>query len=785
LPESEGLEDENEVAGRNTPPQHIENEDGNREINGNGEEVLLGDQLCPCTTTTEGDAFLMCLALGMRHNMTWLAIVDTLKMINKLFNREVINASKYYLMKFFESGKESTTVHIYCPVCEAYLGTKDFVAEHQVLQCNCGEEVKSIGQSLSYFVSLNLKDEFKVLMEDPAVAQEIKTYRFDRRKINNDAIEDFFDGDEYKRLGAVGQPLAEPNNFSVTINTDGMALGASSKQSAWPIFMHVNELSPKNRKKHLIFGGLWVGKKQPNMRIFLKPFANDMKEIMTAGFSWTDVNGDRQVSRVLPVTAVLDSGARYKFLNLHAHSAYYGCTFCYQKAENFKQLGRRFTIPETAAPLRTHESMLADMRIAYGRRDHRDHKLRTYRGCKGFTPLILMQPYLNLGSGILVDYMHNGLLGVTRHFTYLVLNATNTPLYIGDPDNMAILNGRLMRIRPPRSITRTPRSLSECKIWHANEWRSFLIFYGPVCFEGVLKKRKYLELFSMLSAAFNILLQKSITKDELDTAERYLHQYVYLAQLHFGKKQMVYNIHLLLHVVAAVRNWGPIWAHNTFVFEGENRHLGQMHTSPGRIGLQLTRRYLIYRSFPKLCEKYATTEAPVEFIEDITGKKYRSFLRYGETVLVGKGLSHVLNLEETLLIRESGIPPDYLDDCNVLSFSRMLHNGIRYTTGQYSLGKKNDDSWVKLSSSVRGSIEKILHLQLLEEQHVFVFLKEVRVSRAPFLRSADVTVTHIKRIEGGGDIKVARPCDIVAQCIYIDLDTGNFIVDIPFGCYGD
>jgi hypothetical protein len=767
--ESEGSAD-----GRLSPPghQHAENEAGQR-------EVLLGDRLCPCTPVTEGDAMLMCLALGMRHNMTWLAIIDILKLINILFDREVVHATKYYLMKYFEVGQESTNIHIYCPVCQAYLGTKETIAEEQILHCDCGEEVKPFGQSASYFVSVNLKCQFRKLMETAGVADEIMTYRFQRKKVNDEAIEDIFDGAEYKKLSGNGELLSSPYNFSVTMNTDGMALTKSSKSSAWPIFLYVNELSPQNRKKHIIFAGIWVGNSQPNMRIFLKPFALEMRDIITDGFQWCDNEGNEHVSKVLPLIAVLDSGARYKFLNLTSHTGYYGCTFCYQKAERTTK-GPRFTVPQRPAALRTQESMMEDMQIAHQNRDHPVEKLRVHRGCKGLTPLLHLHPYLNLGSGVIVDYMHNGLLGVTRHFVKLVLGTAGKDYYVGDPDNLNILNSRLTRIRPPRSITRTPRLLDDRKTWHANEWRSFLLFYGYLCFDGVLG-RKYLEQFCMLSSAFYLLLQKSICDEDIVKAERYLLQYVYLAQRHFGKKQMHYNVHILIHVCKAVRDWGPLWTHNTFVFETENRHLGQMHTSPGRVALQLTRRYLTFRSLPKLCEKYASSETPLDFIEDITGRKLVSFLRCGQTVLIGQGTSKVLAEEEERCIAEAGIQ----HPANIKSYSRMFYKGVQYTTREYSIGKKNDDAWVKLSGEMRGSIEQIYCLESDAQQLVILMVKEIRVSRIPIFRTANVVVDHIKRVTDVGELRAVKPSKITSQCIYIDLDTGNYIVDMAFGCYGD
>lgn len=233
----------------------------------------------------------MCLALGMRHNLSWVALVDILHFVNKLFGRTVVKASKYYLDKYFDKLKdpESAQVHLYCPQCENYMGVQNLADEQRMRVCQCGQEVKLKGQMASYFVSANVTSQLKTLMETPEVAQEIMTYRFQRRKENENALEDVYDGEGYKIFSGENGLLSDGRNFSVTFNTDGMDLGTSSSRSAWPIFMYINELSPRNRKKHIIFAGLWVSKKQPNMNLFLKPFFTEMKHLAEEGFEWSNL----------------------------------------------------------------------------------------------------------------------------------------------------------------------------------------------------------------------------------------------------------------------------------------------------------------------------------------------------------------------------------------------------------------------------------------------------------------------------------------------------------------
>lgn len=128
-------------------------------------------------------------------------------------------------------------------------------------------------------------------------------------------------------------------------------------------------------------------------------------------------------SRVLTLIGVFDPGARFKLLNLSAHGGYYGCTFCYQKTEYLRNIGCRYTLVNEAAPLRTHNSMMGNMlQVYHSTERNTKRKIRRAKGCKGFTKLIELHPYFDLGRGVIVDFMHNALLGCTRTLTLNLLN---------------------------------------------------------------------------------------------------------------------------------------------------------------------------------------------------------------------------------------------------------------------------------------------------------------------------------------------------------------------------
>ena len=92
-----------------------------------------------------------------------------------------------------------------------------------------------------------------------------------------------YDGELYKHP-AGPEVLLSPHNLSFTWNTDGVPVFKSSNFSLWPLYLVVNELSPKKRfSKDMILAGLWFGSSKPAMWIYLKPFHSALSKLEREG----------------------------------------------------------------------------------------------------------------------------------------------------------------------------------------------------------------------------------------------------------------------------------------------------------------------------------------------------------------------------------------------------------------------------------------------------------------------------------------------------------------------
>ncbi|XP_011859092.1 PREDICTED: uncharacterized protein LOC105556604 isoform X2 [Vollenhovia emeryi] len=747
------------------------------EGNGNNEEILdnqydrfLSEALCPCSATTKGEALMMAILLGKKHYMTWVAILDIINMINKLYNTDVLPNSKYSLFKHFPLAEDTIKVHLFCPSCQRYLGERPKLRSSNIVCHTCEKDIDEA--TMSFFVTLNFTYQLQNLLNNPNVSKHLD-YRYSRRKENNNALEDIYDGDMYKKYSAAGNQLDSRWNLSYTFNTDGCQAAKSSKTSIWPIYAMLHELPPEIRSKHMLLIGLWVHKKEPNMNTFLRPFVDEANSLARNGIQW-NVNNKIITSKVYPICCCVDSVARPCILNMIRFNGFYGCNFCEHPTEGVDGY-RRYTMSTCVPPNRT------DTSIRYRMLNASNDKILPVinKGIKGPSILMNLEGF-DLVDGMVPDYMHSVLLGVTRQYTELILTSCGKEYYVGSPNQLAIINERLTSIQPPTCITRLPRTLEERKCWKASEWRSWLMWYILICLRGLLPI-KYLRHVALLITAIHILLQKSVTIESIDHANELLIKFVVQFQEYFGKSSMTFNIHLLLHLSTSVKNWGPLWTHNTFPFENENRLILQMKTSPYLIAVQIARRYFFYKQVSMYFEKFPNSNRFIEFC----AKNFQSRLKYvckiDDCVLLGLGKDYTLTLEEKNCFGSA-------IRCKV--FYKMFCHGLRFTSETYTRANKSNDSIIVTRDGTKGIITNICSYEITENDEVVkkavVFFRKINVSCQPYLATNDVIVTHIREcFINGGLLEKCSPTFIRGHCIMMTLNDKHYISDIPRGCLSD
>lgn len=709
----------------------------------------------------------MCLMLASRHSLTWEAILDILKLINQLFNREnVVPETKYKVLQFVPMDINSMKFHFYCRTCHKYLGEQSTAKAGNSIICTTCDFVLE-EPKVSYFVTLGFESQVKKLLENPEVVKCLG-YRFERKRFNKDALEDIYDGRMYTNLSKPGSPLNSTWNLSYTFNTDGCQAANSSRVSVWPIYASINELPPKMRSKHMILVGLWADKSEPNMNLFMTPFIKEANVLSSVGIKW-QLNNSTITSLILPTVCAVDSIARADLLNIKRMNAVNGCTFCEHQTECVESY-RRYTVSTTVHPDRTDESIKQGMlRAANTGNDE--------IGIKGPSALMNLQ-YFDLADGMVPDYMHSVLLGVARQHTELLMSSPKEEYYAGSPSQIQMINCRLESIRPPKCITRTPRGIHERKMWKASEWRSWLVFYSLVCLPKVIPQ-KYVEHLAMFVCAIHLLLQNSITQEMLQTADNLLVKYIVTFQTYFGKKSMTYNVHLLFHLVKSVENWGPLWATNCFPFEDANRLLLIMKKSPNQIAVQVSRKFLFIKALLSFSNQFVIRNEVREFCDKLYGKQVKFYTDVDNCRLIGSGKPYELSTDEG---NSLGLQ---VFDCK--TYKKIIYNGVRYTSEAYDRCTKTNDSVIYTIDKGVGIITNICRLKSeSDEEKVVIFMKRIRLENSPYISTTHVKVVHIQRCYIDQRILICIPLtSIDCQGILMKIANNYYITKIVHGCLGD
>lgn len=627
-------------------------------------------------TTVESMMFKV-LSYYVRHNLTWVALEDMLSLLNTIFGQQILPQSKYLFKKFFPKGF-NPIIHHFCENCGLYIDEKESATTTK--NCSNCEAVVSLNTSgKNYFITLPLKPQLSDVLERNA----------DYLKLHHNSescsIHDVFDGKLYKNLVSKNPTK---NLITLVLNTDGARIHKSPKKcSLWPIQMVINELDEHVRFKeeNLIVTGFWYGG-DPDMNIFLNPLIKELKELDANNFEINVPNF--QNAFVSPLILTLDTVAKDLIQNKVPFNAYNGCSYCHHPGVIALKTQIRYPYIE-GIQKRTHLETLDDMRTAYILDE-------VTRGFKGLSVVVAM-PNIDIVSAYCIDYMHCVLLGVVRRLLDLWLDSSShsKDYYIGIKAKVMSVNKRLLSIKPNKTFSRVPRSITERHTWKANELRTWLLYYGVPCLDGILPK-KYQRHFILLSDSIFILSTSNITPCNIDTARNKLLEFVLNFERFYGIENMVYNVHLLTHLIDCVENCGPLWAHSNFCFESNNGVLVDYVKGNTDQLQQIVSKYCFKRTIANmLCHQ---NELDQHYYKSIN-RKYRETEDTVIKFLGGPSLIVPNNdIKNSLVIENINI--DVISAYNRISIGKTVYHSLHYDEKL-----KTKDSIVELLDGSYGEIE--------------------------------------------------------------------------------
>lgn len=140
--------------------------------------------------------------------------------------------------------------------------------------------------------------------------------------------------------------------------------------------------------------------------------------------------------------------------------------------------------------------------------------------------------------------------------------------------------------------------MDEYARFKATEFRQIVLYTGVVLFKEFLNADAY-QHFLRLSLAYRMLSSDEVTEDRIDLAEKHLQQFVKEFSHYYGKNNMGFNVHGLLHLSNDVRLYGTISNFASYPYEnyigllnrkirGRSMILEQVSNMADRLDTQVT-----------------------------------------------------------------------------------------------------------------------------------------------------------------------------------------------------
>ena len=148
-------------------------------------------------------------------------------------------------------------------------------------------------------------------------------------------------------------------------------------------------------------------------------------------------------------------------------------------------------------------------------------------------------------------------LRITRKLLSMWLKGKN--LVTSPPSQtVATVSRKLLTLHSctPCEFNRKPRGLSKTDHWKATELQSFVLYWGPVVLKDCLPSEMY-DSFMLFSVSLYLLLSLIFMR-KCAFAHKLMVSFVeHFGQL-YGRDEIVFNVHQLIHLAKEYRQFGPL-----------------------------------------------------------------------------------------------------------------------------------------------------------------------------------------------------------------------------------
>lgn len=515
---------------RNTPPD---------ESHGTN---IVTEKLCDVSNTQ------------IKNQLSYKSVTDVITLMNEMPGAQVkIPERKSTFQRI--TAKLSPVKPIFLIFCEK---CSELVEDRK--PCECGLIAKKNSKKNNFLVYF------------PLIPQVLRILRIHFKQIidhirREHVAGEISDIDDGKIYSDQNKKNSEILPLTLTMNLDGASIFKSSRGSLWPVQFYLNFLPPAIRymPENMIVSILYYGVVKPDMNKLLYPIAREIE--INKEQSMLTSEGELLNFEIRISIVACDLPAKAAVQNFIGHNGKFGCSFCYHPGmpiANSTGKGKtiRFVELNHTSQLRTHDETI--------QQSTKCSEKNILQGIKGISS-VLMFPGIDLIKSFPIDIMHGVGLGIMKDLIAIWMGKKKLPTppykeYKLTPNNREILNSRILKLKPPSSVRRKPKSIFEFSDFKASECLNFLWFYLRYTLPGLLPT-KLVKNFEKLASATYTLCKENITLCEVNSANEMLVDFAIEYESIYGQGAVTMNLHLLKHYRDSVLNCGPMWAYSLFGFE--------------------------------------------------------------------------------------------------------------------------------------------------------------------------------------------------------------------------
>ncbi|KAJ8665790.1 hypothetical protein QAD02_007452 [Eretmocerus hayati] len=159
----------------------------------------------------------------------------------------------------------------------------------------------------------------------------------------------------------------------------------------------------------------------------------------------------------------------------------------------------------------------------------------------------------NIILGFVPDYMHAVDLGIGKYFANMWISHRGKP-YSLPPHTVDKIDQLMSKIKVPNQLYRLSRSFQYRKWWTAREWENWILYYSIPVLSAFPEFKQYLEHWTLLVSALYLLLQKEVTRAEVQLADSLSSEFVEKTEiLYDGSNHLSQSFINLTHADAALQ----------------------------------------------------------------------------------------------------------------------------------------------------------------------------------------------------------------------------------------